>query len=115
MRKLCKACGSQWHYKTFCPYIRKKAIKKIGKQAKLNQEDRMKWLATNPPDAYGEWKCYLNISPHCFRRVDIGTLNIEHVRSKVRRPDLRHDLSNMKPACPACNALKGSKDVENFN
>lgn len=70
------------------------------------------WFKTNPPDAYGEWKCYLQISPNCHKKVDRGTLNIEHMNSKARRPDQKHDLDNLKPACSPCNELKGSLSAD---
>ena len=76
------------------------------------QETDRAWYAANPPDEKGLWYCYLNITPECPAKLTRSTITLEHVRSKVRAPELKFDITNLKPACSFCNALKGSKDLD---
>lgn len=88
--------------------MRKEAVKTRAKR----QATSTAWFKLNPPDEFGRWECYLQISDRCPRWVTIETLNIEHVLSKARRPDLKHDLNNLRPACGYCNELKQSLSAE---
>lgn len=78
------------------------------KRLKLRDE----WFELNPPDKEGYWYCYLRISPNCPYRLDKKTVQQEHVLSKTRRPDLKYDVTNLRPACDPCNKLKGSLNYD---
>lgn len=80
-----------------------KPIKKIGKQGGLWIATRKQWIRDNP----GGWHCYL-----CGLPLDSKTLTLDHVLARSRRPDLRNDMSNLKPACWPCNHKKGSRAVD---
>ena len=71
-----------------------------------------KWVKDNPPDDDGTWECYLQISSKCLKRVSKRTMTKEHVEPKVKRPDLKFDPNNIRPACSWCNKLKGSQTLE---
>lgn len=94
-------------------YHKRSRLKPISDKSRAKRDATNKeWFALNPSDENGQWKCYLHISPNCYGWVNASTLKIEHVKSKVRRPDLKYTVSNLKPACGPCNELKGSRDVE---
>lgn len=76
------------------------------------QEAKREWLRLNPPDERGRWYCYLQISPKCYKVLTTATLRQEHVKSKVRYPELKYVVSNRKAACDPCNAMKGSRDLD---
>lgn len=75
---------------------------------------REKWIEANPPDEYGYWDCYLQISPMCPKCLTIQTMSIEHMIPKNRGSEYRHDLSNLRPSCIPCNGLKGSRTVKSL-
>lgn len=109
----CKHCGSSWHPSMNCPGVPKKAIKKESNSTRSKRVATSKlWFQINPPNASGHWICYLNTSPECPRVLDRSTITLEHVKSKVRYPELRYDVTNLKPACSHCNKLKGSLDLD---
>jgi hypothetical protein len=72
------------------------------------------WFKVNPPDEKGVWICYLQISPNCPVKLTRSTIQLEHVKSKARHPELKYEISNLKPACNNCNQLKRSLDVEDL-
>lgn len=94
--------------------MRHKPRKPIPKENKKTKQKRIQttkeWFDKNPPDVYGRWTCYLQISPDCYRKVNKHTINLEHTKSKVRHPELKYDVDKIKPACPPCNKMKGSRD-----
>lgn len=114
---LCKHCGSSLHSSLMCFYkarqpLRKTSNKSGAKYAKMRRE----WFLRpeNAPDEEGQWLCYLGISPECTFTVNRLTLNLEHVRSRVRHPELKFDPDNLMPACSACNQVKQSLDLEDL-
>lgn len=114
MKKIhCKICGSDLHYQTFCHLKKKKWLKTESKTAKTRRVAmQIKWEKLNPPDADGYWDCYLQISEKCLRRVSKYTMTKEHVQPRVKRPDLKYSVDNIRPACSWCNKLKGSQSLE---
>jgi hypothetical protein len=70
-------------------------------------DTKVAWFDANPPDKKGFWNCYLQLDG-CEGRVDRRTLNIEHVESRTRNPELRYVVENLKPSCRNCNKQKGS-------
>lgn len=117
MSKPCELCGSIFHYPYQCR-LNPKTRKFIRHEAPKTRQKRVQtakaWHEANPPDEYGYWDCYLKISPGCYVRVNLQTLNREHVKPKTRHPELKYEVTNIKPACPPCNALKESRDLENI-
>lgn len=115
----CKICNKR-SYSDYCylhkPYkpIKKQAkIKRVSaKTKKQNDILRIMWYRKNRPDQYGRWECYLQISSQCPVSLTRQTLTLEHVESKVRSPEKKFLVSNIKPSCSWCNRLKGSKSLE---
>ncbi len=105
----CAECGSPFHYQTFCPFKKRKAIavnklpNKIGKAGKRTQKAVQQWKKSQRPNHEGYYICYM-----CGAWVTY--LVAEHVKSKARHPELRADPNNLKPTCDDCNREKGSKD-----
>lgn len=83
--------------------VASKPLAKIGKQGKRTAAAVAKWkrIMNDGDDAY--YTCYM-----CYRSVPY--LMAEHVKSKARHPELRTDLTNLKPTCDQCNKKKGSHD-----
>lgn len=111
----CKYCGSSTHTTLMCLNkprvpIRQESEKARSKRTATSRE----WYRLNPPDENGTWICYLQISPRCPRILTRSTITLEHVKSKVRHPELKYDVNNLKPACEFCNKLKGSLDLEDL-
>jgi 5-methylcytosine-specific restriction endonuclease McrA len=109
MSRSCVVCGKR-AYSDYCvqhkprtPIKTYRQLNKIGKVAQRTNAAVAKWKNTQKPNHQGYWQCYI-----CGRMIDY--LIAEHVKSKVRHPELRTDPNNMKPVCNECNAAKGSKD-----
>lgn len=128
--KKCKNCGKEFpqfnttqnlcndcFYKKHSARRRmpQKRIRKESQKSYISRkETEAAWLLANPPDINGEWICYLNISPRCPMRLTAETLVHEHVKSKIRHPELKYDITNIMAACEFCNAIKGSLDLEDL-
>lgn len=117
----CKTCQSTWHTKAFCPQNRtplKQSTKRIKPMSdKTRAKSRVRdqaWFEQNPPDTAGLWQCYLRIHPKCPRLLNRQDLLLEHVQSKVRRPELKFAVDNLRPACGYCNKLKGSQSIDDL-
>ena len=112
----CKYCGGTSHSTLMCQNkprrpIKQESDKARSKRTKVSRE----WFKLNPPDEKGVWICYLQISPNCPVKLTRSTITLEHVKSKVRYPELKYEVSNLKPACGECNKLKGSLDLEELS
>lgn len=46
----------------------------------------------------------------CHKWVHIDDMELDHIISRSRRPDLRYVHSNLAPSCHDCNTKKGSKE-----
>lgn len=112
-QSICNYCGGDNHTSLMCFKKPRRRIKPISDKNKLKeQQTKREWFDLNPPNEKGLWFCYLGISPDCPRKLTRSTITLEHVKSKVRHPELKFDVTNLKPACSPCNALKGSRDVD---
>lgn len=110
--KPCKICGDD-HPAFVCPKRKRKAMRKEAVKTKAKRlSTRKLWFELNRSDSSGFWYCYLNISPQCLKRLTEATIVLEHEQAKVRRPDLKYDVKNIKPSCSPCNELKGSLSAE---
>lgn len=86
----------------------KKAVNRYGKEYGKWRETRGQFIQDNPPDQYGFWYCALRVSDMCLGRMDIDQLTVDHIIPRSRAPQLRHEPSNLQPACVYCNKEKGS-------
>jgi 5-methylcytosine-specific restriction endonuclease McrA len=116
MAQTCNKCGKR-SYSKLCfrhkpkPKIRRQSLK----TAQRNNLLRKKWYKTNLPIENDKWECYLQISQYCPKLLTKGMLTLEHVEPKVKRPDLIFTVSNIRPSCSYCNAIKGSKTLEKLS
>ncbi len=102
LNKPCRYCGRQGHQSLVCGYKPNKKLKS-GKVAVRWTQTRKQWMRDNPPP----WVCYI-----CGKYLDEHTMVIDHVQSRSRHPELRFEVSNLRPACVPCNERKGSRDLE---
>lgn len=111
----CKTCGSNLHYTYQCFQTQKKRIRPESYKVEVKRtETSRQWFELNPEDSRGRWFCYLYISPQCPKVLTRSTINLEHVRSKARYPELKFDVTNLRASCSFCNKLKGSLDLEDL-
>lgn len=111
-RNKCKYCGGA-HTSLSCFNKPRRPLRQESEKARSKRtETNREWFKINPPDKKGLWYCYLRISPLCPIKLTRTTIRLEHVKSKVRYPELKYVVSNLKPACEHCNKLKGSLDLE---
>ena len=109
MGRSCTFCGSTEHSQFYCRLKPHKTLqtthtfRKLGKHEIRWLETRNEWLKRHPGRT---WNCYL-----CGRLLTIETLTLDHVKSRSRHPELRYELSNLRPCCWPCNTAKGSRDV----
>lgn len=82
-------------------------MSKVGKVQKRTQAAVKKWKASQTTNHQGYYACY-----YCGKWVRY--LMAEHYMSKVRRPDLRTDHSNLVPTCSDCNENKRSQNGDEF-
>lgn len=126
MAKPCKICGGLSHTAAFCYQKANKPIKiksylprsrkLIPAESKKAYSRRVqtyhKWMKANPPNSDGHWLCYLQISELCPKRLVRETLTLEHVITRSKAPELKYDITNIRPACGWCNKMKGSRTLE---
>lgn len=112
----CSICGSDYHSSVTCFQKRRKPIKsKSDKTATKDLAFKGAWLQANPGDIErGKWECYLQISELCPKILTIETLTREHVKPKGTNKSLKYQISNVRPACTWCNAIKSSRTLENL-
>ena len=124
----CSKCNSPYHTAFLCrqwggkgkagkdPVDKLKMYKPLRNESKKSHSKRMStrrvWFENNPPDENGQWECYLQISSMCPKKLSKNLLTLEHVESKVRHPERKYDVENLKPADGFCNRLKGSRSLE---
>lgn len=93
---------------------RKPLAKESPKTRRLRRYTANDWFRLNPPDENGEWECWLQISTLCPKQVIRETITLEHVYPKVRYPELKFAVENIKPSCSFCNKMKSSKTPEDL-
>lgn len=110
----CKYCQERTTHSSFTCFNRPRPMMKQesdkSRQKRLETSD--KWFELNPPDEYGYWHCYLEISPNCPHRLTKATLELEHVKPKSKHAELKYDVNNLRPACGPCNYMKLSTSLE---
>lgn len=85
-------------------------MRRIGKKTKQWLAFRKKWLRHHLPNHQGFYECYI-----CLKWVRQDEVELDHVKSRSRHPELVFDEDNIKPICHDCNTRKGSKDYEEPN
>jgi 5-methylcytosine-specific restriction endonuclease McrA len=108
-KKHCSFCDSEDHTVFYCPAKPKKAINPRGKYAQRMEFVRAEWYRTHPPDHQGYYYCYL-----CGKAITKAQTELDHVLSRSRHPELRFELSNLRPSCHECNSEKGSREKVGF-
>lgn len=110
----CKYCDSDRHTSLMCYNKPRTSLKPVSNKTKAKTSElKWLWIEQNPP-VKGLWECYLRIHPDCPKYVTLEMLNIEHVKSRARHPELKYELSNLKAACRPCNKAKRSLDLEDL-
>jgi 5-methylcytosine-specific restriction endonuclease McrA len=105
----CKYCSQTGHFEFAChkkprkPLIAKKRLNKTGKHFTKWRDTRNRWLQVNKAPYYF---CYL-----CNKMMTKSQLTLDHVKSRSRYPELRYELSNLRPCCWIYNEKKGSRDI----
>lgn len=79
-------------------------MKQTGKVGAEWLRVRKEWLKNNPPNHEGYWICAI-----CGKWTE--HIEVDHIKARSRRPDLRYELSNLQPLCHRCNTRKGSNDI----
>jgi 5-methylcytosine-specific restriction endonuclease McrA len=118
MSKPCKHCGSRQHTSFRCfkkprkPIkvsslrpLKRTPLKKIGRITKKWFEVRKDWFAINE----GPYFCFIGGEPLALREVQL-----DHVKSRSRHPELRFDLDNLRPICADHNRAKGSLSLDEY-
>lgn len=115
-KKPCRYCEGMGHWSFQCFQKPRKGIEPESRMAKKQRiSTATRWFRQNPPDQDGYWYCYLRISSMCPVKLTRRLVTLEHVYPKVKRPDLKYNTRNIKPACPFCNKLKGSRTVQQLS
>jgi 5-methylcytosine-specific restriction endonuclease McrA len=109
-KRHCRYCDSEDHTIFYCPVKPKNLIKPIGgkyyqKMVKIRKE----WYRQNLPDHSGYYYC-----AYCGKAITRAETELDHVLSRSRHPELRFELSNLKPSCHNCNVEKGSREKTAF-
>ena len=111
----CKACDQIGHTPFNCPRRPRpplkpsKGFRKSGKYGNKWKLTRKRWLILNPPNHEGYYFCYIDGKPVSKEEVEL-----DHVESRTRRPDLRYTLSNIRPICHYHNQDKGSLSLSEY-
>jgi 5-methylcytosine-specific restriction endonuclease McrA len=79
---------------------------------------RQEWFRLHPPDHTGYYYCALcgkalTLLPEL---LEAGTerVQLDHILSRNRNPELRFELTNLQPVCGDCNREKGSEERPAF-
>lgn len=135
MAKACKWCKSPLHTAFYCfkkprkeivrvsrrslstsfKVKKQKAINKIGPRARQWNKTSKLWKQTNPPDSRGFWYCRVGGAALTDKKdVEALRLNICHIESRARRPDLAFNLDNLFAGCPLHNKEQGSRSLKEY-
>lgn len=81
----------------------------LGKKSKEWLKFRRRWMKNHPPNHEGYYTCYI-----CGKWVKPLDMELDHVLSRSRHPELTFDEQNLKPSCHDCNYAKGSLSLEEY-
>ena len=123
---ICKHCGDTGHYAITCfskprkvperkSYFRSVSKKPIPSESDKTKKKRLstrRRFFRQYPD--GKFECYLQISIKCTKAMNTRTVLLEHVMPRVRYPQYKYEVKNIKPSCSWCNGLKGSLEIKDL-
>lgn len=106
--RACKSCGGEWHTAFNCPlrprkgFVNKvKLMKPIGRQGLKYNQFRNNVAYPYLVEKYGE-QC------NSCGRSDLP-LDVDHIKKRGSRPDLKYDLNNLQLLCRSCHAKKDNE------
>lgn len=99
VKKLCKNCGSAYHYQTFCPNKKRKPISQKGKHARLWEVFRDKVAIPYLDKKFGH-VCSIK---DC---KETKYLDVDHIKNRGSNPNLRYDVKNVQYLCRKHHQLK---------
>lgn len=76
--------------------LNEKEMRQIGKQGLKWQRTRRAWFKENPPNYQGYYECAI-----C--RKWIKNPDLDHIKKRGSHPQLRYELSNLRPLCRPCH------------
>lgn len=82
-------------------------MRSAGKYTLKWQATRREWIRLNPPNHEGYYVCWM-----CGTWVLPSEMELDHIKSRTRYPELRFVLSNLAPSCHPCNEKKGSREFK---
>lgn len=87
----CTNCQSPFHTKTFCPYIKRKAIAKRGKKTLAYEQWRDEVAKPYLDKTYGH-ECAACHGERCGNRQ----LDVDHIENRGSHPTKRMELNNVQ-------------------
>lgn len=111
----CSYCGANNHYSLTCykkqlhdfHSKKKRPLRRESKKSFHNRDILSNtFFHDNPPDERGGYTCYLQISRKCPIWVSLREVTLEHILPKVKYPEVKYNVINIKPACTWCNGAK---------
>lgn len=92
------------------PILRnRKYMQKLGKKGVRWLKVRAEWLKQNPPNHQGYYECYI-----CGEWLTTKEVQLDHIKSRTRHPELIEEFSNLAPICRRDNSAKGSMSLEEY-
>lgn len=82
-------------------------MRSVGKKGREWLAFRRRWIKNHPPNHQGFYVCYM-----CGKWVIPSEMELDHMKSRSRYPELAFDEHNIRPSCHKCNQKKGSRDLE---
>ena len=79
-------------------------MRKLGKVGKKWLQTRKEWVKLNPPNHAGYYICAIG-----GEYIPADEMELDHIQSRSRHPELRFDLNNLQPTCHNHNSEKGSR------
>lgn len=98
-RILCTVCGSKYHYQTFCPFKKKKAISQRGKQTLLYEAFRDTVAIPYLDKKYGHVCSYKG----CTKTEG---LDVDHIKTRGAHAELKFDVKNLRYLCRGHHQLR---------
>jgi len=89
---ICKNCGSNKHYQTFCPFKKQKPIPKIGKETLLYNTFRDTVAKPYLDKKYG----HICSVKTC---TQTEALEVDHIKTRGAHHELKFDVKNMRYLC----------------
>ncbi len=98
-KPLCSNCGSEYHYQTFCPYKKNKAIKQRGKKTEIYETFRDKVAKPYLDKKYGHVCSFKGCT-------ETENLDVDHIKTRGAHPELKMDVKNLRYLCRYHHSLR---------